>query len=745
MLYLLPNIVVKHPQIDVPQVIVYANPSHNVVAAIDAEGIGRIPQFHHYGEWTEMLNAGVLELIDNPYVGRVLPHQLTASMVERQSVIWPAIEPLVKRIPEILVASKRRQMILERAREISVSQDAIRNWMCEYWQRGATPSALLGNRNSCGRHRTSTSITAASPKLGRPRTRALGVGLNVDERALKYFRVAIAQIFHKKKRINIYQTYLKTLRTFLPEAVRTDEKGKVKIINSEAIPTYRQFRYWLHKETDIFTTAIAKCGLDFYQKTLRPLLGNSTVDSIGPGYRYQIDATIGDVYLLSRADRRKLVGRPVVYVVIDVWSRLIVGLYVGLENASWTVAMMALHNVTLDKVEYCKQFGIDIEASEWPNALLANVVMGDRFEMISKHSTGLATHLDIEVENTPPYRADWKGPVERSFGTLPAPFVAEAPGYVDKDYQPRSDPDYRLDAKLTLYEFTQVMIHCVLCHNNTLVTGYPLENEMVAEGVTAIPTELWKWGIQTRMGKMKKHSQDKLLLALLPTSDKASITGNGVLFLGREYYSDEVHAGKWFSKARRGRISVTVSYHPHNLNTILLHIGDKGFVVCTLKSTELEAQDLSFEEVMAVHTKAAKAEAEKKIPSMEAEMTAQHAIENIIEGSIEAVEALGPDTRSKAERLGGMKDNRFNEKMDVRVEQGGDGRSPPRKANASNPIRTPASPIAPEAPVVPATGVAVAAPVATAASDANQSAVTNSPASSVIYKRRSVIEFDDDD
>lgn len=57
----------------------------------------------------------------------------------------------------------------------------------------------------------------------------------------------------------------------------------------------------------------------------RPLLGNPTAESLGPCSRFQIDATVLDVYVRSRRARRPIVGRPTLYVVIDVFSRLIVG------------------------------------------------------------------------------------------------------------------------------------------------------------------------------------------------------------------------------------------------------------------------------------------------------------------------------------------------------------------------------------------------------------------------------------
>lgn len=53
---------------------------------------------------------------------------------------------------------------------------------------------------------------------------------------------------------------------------------------------------------------------------------------------YQVDETQGDIYLVSKWDRSKVIGRPNVYLAIDTASGLIAGLYVGLdagETAMW--------------------------------------------------------------------------------------------------------------------------------------------------------------------------------------------------------------------------------------------------------------------------------------------------------------------------------------------------------------------------------------------------------------------------
>lgn len=91
-----------------------------------------------------------------------------------------------------------------------------------------------------------------------------------------------------------------------------------------------------------------------FESKHRPILSDSKSETNGPGTRFQIDATIADIYLVSSLDVNKVIGRPVIYAVIDVYSRIVTGLYVGLEGPSWVGAMMALDNMVADKVNFCK-------------------------------------------------------------------------------------------------------------------------------------------------------------------------------------------------------------------------------------------------------------------------------------------------------------------------------------------------------------------------------------------------------
>ena len=74
----------------------------------------------------------------------------------------------------------------------------------------------------------------------------------------------------------------------------------------------------------------------------------------------------------------------------------------------------------------------------------------------------MINHYNVHVENTAPYRADWKAIVEQRFRLLQSRFKAYVPGYVGATFRHAVSSDYRLDAVLDIDQFTQIVLLCIL-------------------------------------------------------------------------------------------------------------------------------------------------------------------------------------------------------------------------------------------------------------------------------------------
>mgnify|MGYP003643824981 CR=1 FL=1 len=83
-----------------------------------------------------------------------------------------------------------------------------------------------------------------------------------------------------------------------------------------------------------------------YKKDIRPLHSTATTQALGLGSRYEIDATIADVILVSDHDRNQPVGRPTVYIVIDVRIVIPPNVYGNGNHPPKTITTPQLHVIT---------------------------------------------------------------------------------------------------------------------------------------------------------------------------------------------------------------------------------------------------------------------------------------------------------------------------------------------------------------------------------------------------------------
>lgn len=382
------------------------------------------------------------------------------------------------------------------------------------------------------------------------------------------------------------------------------ENGVKKVIISdyEAIPSERQFRYFFDNEFGIKEVILPREGSKKYEKDHRSVLGSSTFETFGPGSRFQIDATIANVYLISSYNVNWIIGRPIVYYIVDVFSRLITGVYVGLEGPSWAGAMMALANAATNKVEYCKSIGISISEQQWPSEHLPVALLGDKGELEGFNVEPLGEGLDVRVENTSAFRADWKGIVEKLFDTSQMHLKPFLPGYIESDFRERGAEDYRLNAKLTLEQYTRIIIKFVLHYNKYhYIKDYIRDAEMIESNVRPTPIELWNWGKVNRAGKLKQVSDHHIKFYLLP-QNTATVTKKGIRFKNMFYSCETAVKEMWFDQARSKKIGswkVSISYDPRNMSSIYLH-KEQGelFEPCYLLDHQERYQNKTYDEVI---------------------------------------------------------------------------------------------------------------------------------------------------
>jgi hypothetical protein len=532
---------------------------------------------------------------------------------------------------------------------------------------------LLSNYFKCGG--ASVEKKAGELKRGRPRKfgGTLGKGINIDEEVRRVFRVAINKYYNTSKKNSLVTSYEFMLKDFFYEDYKIQNGIKIPVLKDrDEIPTLEQFRYWFNKERNIKREITLRNSSRKYELNNRAILGSSTYEAIGPTSIYQIDATVADIYLVSRFNRNWIIGRPVVYSIKDVYSSMVAGISVSLEGPSWVGAMVALFNAMSNKVSFCKEYGIEIEQEQWPCCYLPNSILADRGELEGYNIETLVANLGIKVSNTPSFRADWKGIVEQYFRIINLKVKPLVPGVINEDFRQRFSKDYRLDAKLDLYQFTQIIIKCALYHNNShYIRNFNREELMIKDDIVPTPINIWNWGIKNKVGKLRVLPEDIIKLNLMPT-DFAVVTENGIRFQEMYYGSEMALKERWFETARnKGHWRIKVSYDPRKLNFIYI-ITDNGlnFEKCFLLKHQGRYMDRTIEEIQYLLQMESLNMQSNSVEEIQSKIDLVSEIEEVVKNAENLTNREKVDGESDSSRIKGIRVNRAIEKFENRKREG---------------------------------------------------------------------------
>ena len=620
------------------------------------------------------LNDGIANKLKfDPYYVYRDEKELSKIEIEGRDKAWNAIKNIIdtKNYPDIFNARKRGKLIDEAIKETSLSKPTIYNYIRRYWIGGQTKNSLIPKYRNSGGVGVEKNLNGV--KMGRPRINKeiLGEGINITEEIKQIFKKVIKKYYHSKKGYNLTQVYIKMLEEYFSvETIGNNGKRILELKPLDQIPTFGQFKYWHYKKRNIKEEIIARKGLKEYEMNYRDISDNSMKGILGPGSLYQIDATIADIYLVSRYDRSKIIGRPTIYFVIDTYSRMITGVYVGYESPSWIGAMMALSNAASDKVKYCRDYEIYIERDEWDIEGIPEAIIGDRGELEGTSAESLINSLGIDIQNTPPYRPDWKGIVERRFNIIQSNFKSFTPGYVKKNFKTRGGEDYRLDAILDIYQFTQIIIKCILNHNNRCITGYDLDYKAIVDCIEPTPKDIWKWGLENKIGTLRFIPEDIIKLNLMPV-DNARVTHEGIRFKNILYTCETAKNENWFVTAKnKGSWSIQVSYDPRNMNYIYIK-NDKGrtFETCTIKNSHKKYFNKSLAEIDEIREAQKILEAKSEYNKLNSSINLFKDIDDLVDAAEKETNKFKNKNESKSKRIKNIRTNRKEEKEIMRKEE----------------------------------------------------------------------------
>ncbi len=385
---------------------------------------------------------------------------------------------------------------------------------------------------------------------------------------------------------------------FCSKAVEKDGVFRLVLGPKGTYPNNRQIRRVLETQNTQLQRIIERTTNQHFQSAKRGLVARAWQDVAGPGHRSAIDSTVGDIYLRSSVNRAWIVGRPIVYIIVDVWSTAILGFYVCLTGPSWNTARVSLFNAASDPALVANLWGYQPILGLDPAPTLSYELLCDRGEYLSQGHRATAMKLIPLTSYTPPYRGDLKGSVEVLHRiTKDAQFLF-IPGAIDFR---RQELELRkvnpADCVMTVREYVQYLYELFSMYNLTADRAHRLDALMTAEGVYPSPAGLWHWGHAVGIGYRRQTLQSDLIADLLPSA-KAWVRRDAVRYGGCDYMSEEVKEAQWTALARNcGGWELPIHYYPGAVSQIWTpNAGGAGLLSLHIADQSRASPELTWDE-----------------------------------------------------------------------------------------------------------------------------------------------------
>lgn len=363
-------------------------------------------------------------------------------------------------------------------------------------------------------------------------------------------------------------------------------------------PNRRQIRRVIETEFSRLQRLLEKTTQGHFKRSMRGLVGRNWEGVFGPGHTWAIDSTIGDIYLRSSVNRAWIIGRPIVYIIVDVWSTAIVGFYVCLTGPSWNTAKVSLFSASASPEFVAELWGYQPMLTLNPAPTMCGVLMCDRGEYLSKAASITAAKLIPTMSYAPPYRPDLKGLVEvlhriekdRQYFFVPGAIDQRRAEYELRKYRPQ-------ESVFTMKEYVAYLATEFSGYNLSADRENRLDAHMQASGAFPSPAGLWHWGHEMGIGFSRSFPRSELISTLLP-SETARVTRQGILLGGKEYRSDVIDELQWTALARNfGTMDIHASYFPGSISRIWTpHPTAGGHLELQLASTANASPELTFDE-----------------------------------------------------------------------------------------------------------------------------------------------------
>ncbi|MEG1451968.1 integrase catalytic domain-containing protein [Brevundimonas sp.] len=494
-------------------------------------------------------------------------HRIDLSGPSRQALSSPLVasgdyETILEKDPK---AAFRQSVLtaLDRLNPFSLSDKGIRKALATIWekkpqtfagQKPPSPGSVrtwLNERGETGSRQLKLMVSR-SGKTPRKKRLPLSVHRRMHKEALAYWA-------DRQKTIgDAYDDlcfYLKSLNSWI--STRSSSWRAVPI------PSMERFRIHI-RSLECYETILTKYGKKEADKRLK---------ANGPGLHAHrplalgaLDHTLADYHVVVDFNGWKYLGRPWLTIIIDVYTRCVVGWVLTFEPPSLYSATECIKRSNRPKLRMLDRFP-DCPELQDIYGKFNEIIVDNGWEFTGSSFESAMIDMGTSIRWAPIRSPTYKAIVERFFGTLNTRLHRKLPGGTLPIEQMRAwGIDPQQDAVLTLEQAEDLMISAIGVYHQEI-------HSSLAEA----PIKRWSRAVREQ-GGIQVIGDDRQLDRMLGASKEATLTTSGVKLFNLQFHDpaitgpilEDLARSEPLRRRAKGSatVPVKIKYNPADLGQI---------------------------------------------------------------------------------------------------------------------------------------------------------------------------------
>ena len=319
---------------------------------------------------------------------------------------------------------------------------------------------------------------------------------------------------------------------FSEPAVSEEDGTYVSVIRPDH-PSIWQFYRYINDVLSPKDQVIIVKGKKEYQNNHRLKTGSSDTGIEYPYEIVEMDAVEFDVSLVDSDGKECSVGRPIIYLMKDLRTKMLVAGSIGFDNNSIVGCTNCFANLNEDKRALCEKYDVEgFDETLWLTGYKPQAIRIDNgADFISGKIEKICEGLNIRRDIVPSAKGSAKGVVERAFHDAHQKLNAAFKGY--GHIHNRYDSKHHEESTITISHFVQIFYNYIITYNKSINKGISLDKKMVEDRIPQIPALVMQYML-TYGHPQKLPQGDEYLIKLL-IEGTAKLSNNGLMFKKLNY------------------------------------------------------------------------------------------------------------------------------------------------------------------------------------------------------------------